>query len=113
MSRRHPLGVLPTLWFWRELRTERPLLSMFVGLWMGVLWASASLALLASRVSLPVGFVVTLCLTYLALGLLERGLRSAVLRRRRALARGGGARGELSAAGSHAVQAKDEAYTDG
>lgn len=110
MSRRQPLGVLPTLWFWRELRTERPLLSMFVGLWMGVLGASASWVLLAAGVSLPVGFVVTLCLPYLALGLLERGLRSAVVRRRRALARG--ARGELSAAVSHAVQSQEEADAD-
>lgn len=103
MSRPQPLGVLPTLWFWRELRTERPLLSMFVGLWMGVLGASASWALLAAGVSLPVGLLVTLSVPYLALGLVERGVRRAVLRRRRALARG--ACGELSAAVSHAVQA--------
>lgn len=102
MSRRQTLGVLPTLWFWRELRTERPLLSMFLGLCMGVLGASVSWVLLAAGSSLPVGLLVTLCLPYLALGLLERGLRSAVLRRRRALARG--ACGELSAAVSHAAQ---------
>ena len=110
MSRRQPLGVLPTLWFWRELRTERPLLSMFVGLWMGVLGASASWALLAAGVSLPVGLVVTLCLPYLALGLLERWLRSAVLRRRRVLARG--ALGELSSVVSHSMQARMDSESE-
>lgn len=86
MSRPQPLGVLPTLWFWRELGTDRPLLNMLVGLLMGVLGASVSWALLAAGVGVPVGLLVTLSLPYLTLGLLERGLRWGVLRRRRALA---------------------------
>lgn len=86
MSRPQPLGVLPTLWFWRELRTERPLLSMLVGLFMGAFGVSASLTFLAAGVSVPMGFIATLSLPYFALGILERCLRRAVLRRRRALA---------------------------
>lgn len=88
MSRPQPLGVLPTLWFWREVRTERPLVGIATGLFMGVFVLVVSQTLLV-RISLPVAFIVVLFLPYLALGLVERGLRWMVLRRRRALARGG------------------------
>ena len=86
MSRPQPLGVLPTLWFWRELRTERPLLSMLVGLFMGMFSMGVVWLLQAVGGSLSIVFMMGMGLPYLALGILERALRWAVLRRRRALA---------------------------
>lgn len=86
MSRPQPLGVLPTLWFWRELRTERPLLSMLVGLFMGVFSMGIVWLLQIAGSGLPVVFTVGMGLPYFSLGILERTLRWAVLRRRRALA---------------------------
>ncbi|MBZ5709527.1 hypothetical protein [Nannocystis pusilla] len=88
MSRPQPLGLLPTLWFWRELRTERPVLSMLVGSFMAAFSMGIVAILQAAGGSLPVVFAVAMGLPYLALGIVERGLRWVVLRRRRALAQG-------------------------
>ena len=88
MSRPQPLGVLPTLWFWREVRTERPLVGIATGLFMGVFALVMSQTFLV-WLSLPVAFLVALFLPYFALGLVERGLRRMVLHRRRTLARSG------------------------
>lgn len=88
MARPQPLGVLPTLWFWREVRAEQPGVGVFAGLFMGVFATVGGRVLLGAGVSLPVALVATLCLPLLGLGLIERWLRRRVIRRRRALARG-------------------------
>lgn len=85
MTRPQPLGVLPTLWFWREVRVERPVIGTLTGLFMGVFAVAVGQLLLAVGVSLPVVFIAALFLPLLGLGLVERGLRVMVVRRRRAL----------------------------
>lgn len=88
MARPQPLGVLPTLWFWREVRAERPVIGTLTGLFMGVFAVAVGQLLLAAGVSLPVVFIAALFLPLFGLGLIERGLRRMVVNRRRALAEG-------------------------
>lgn len=88
MSRPQPLGVLPTWWFWRDLRDERPLLGASIGALVGVFTAVISWVLVTAGVYLPLALVVAICAPMLGLGILERALRRAVRRRRRHLSRG-------------------------
>lgn len=85
MTRPQPLGLLPTLWFWREVRVDRPVIGTLMGLFMGVFAVAVGQLLLAVGVSLPVVFIAALFLPLLGLGLVERGLRVMTERRRRAL----------------------------
>lgn len=88
MSRPQRLGVLPTLWFWRDVRTDKPVIGMLTGLFTGVFAIVMGQLLLGAGVTLPLAFVAALVLPTLGLGIIERGLRRMVIRRRRALARG-------------------------
>lgn len=94
MSRPQRLGILPTLWFWRDVRTDKPVVGMVTGLFTGVFAMLVGRMLLVAGVSLPLAFVAALFLPTLGLGIIERGLRRMVIRRRRALVRGMSA-GEL------------------
>lgn len=93
MSRPQPLGVLPTLWFWREVRAERPAIGMLTGLFMGVFAVLVAELILVAGGNLPVAFIAALVLPLIGLGIVERGLRQLVLHRRRAVARGSLPRG--------------------
>lgn len=88
MSRPQPLGVLPTLWFWRDVRVDKPVVGMLTGLFTGIFAVLVGQWILAAGVSLPVAFIAALFLPTLGLGIVERGLRRMVLQRRRALTRG-------------------------
>ncbi len=86
MARPQRLGVLPTWWFWQDLRTERPLTSMLIGLAIGLLGTLAG-HLLLDLLGVPVAIIVGPFVPFLCLGIIERGLRRLVIRRRRMLAR--------------------------
>lgn len=89
MSRPQPFGLLPTWWFWRELRDERPLVGVLIGAFVGAFVAAISWALVTTGVYLPVALLVALCAPMIGLGLVERALRWAVHHRRHQLAEGG------------------------
>lgn len=85
MSRPQRLGILPTWWFWQELRVERPLTSMLIGLAMGLFGIFTGHVLL-DLMGLPIAIIVGPFAPFLCLGIIERGLRRLVIRRRRMLA---------------------------
>lgn len=86
MLRPQRLGVLPTWWFWQDLRTERPLTSMLIGLGMG-LFGTFTGHLVLELMGLPIAIIVGPLAPFLCLGIIERCLRRLVIRRRRTLAR--------------------------
>lgn len=88
MSRPQPFGLLPTWWFWRELREERPLLGICIGTLVGLFVVVFNQCLIISGIYVPMAFILALCGPLIGLGMLERGLRHMVIRRRRRLARG-------------------------
>jgi len=88
MSRPQPLGLLPTWWFWRDLRDERPLVGSLVGALVGTFGAAVSWCMITAGVYLPVALVAAMLAPMLGLGLIERGFRRLILRRRQALAKG-------------------------
>lgn len=96
MSRRQPLAVLPTLWFWEEIRGRSLAVDLSIGLFMGFFTLGLiNLVLLVELALLP-ALVLTVLAPYLALGALERVLRHLVLLRRRQFARGGAGRALLA-----------------
>lgn len=84
MSRPQRLGFLPTLWFWEEVRFAHPLTNMLIGLAMGLFGVFTG-SLLLDLLGLP-GLLVVPFLPFLFLGLIERGFRWFVIRRRKQLA---------------------------
>lgn len=88
MSRPQRLGVLPTLWFWRDVRTEHPVIGMLIGGAVGVFAVVVGKLLLVAGLNLPLVFVMALFLPLFGLGTVERGLRHLIVRRRRMLTRG-------------------------
>lgn len=88
MTRPQRLGFLPTWWFWRELKWDRPLLCSFIGAAVGVFSVSLGWLVLYVGFELPAAFIAALLGPVLGFGAFERGLRALVVRRRRALARG-------------------------
>ncbi len=100
MSRPQRLGVLPTLWFWREVRTERPAIGILTGFAMGVFSVAVGALLRWSGLALPFAFILAMCVPLLALGIIEYGLRRLVIKRRRLLA--GSDRETLAALGGSA-----------
>lgn len=91
MSHPQPAGLLPTWWFWRELRDERPLLGACIGAFTGAIAALISWILVTTGVYLPAAVIVAVCAPMIGLGIVERALRWAVCRRRRRLGRVGAA----------------------
>lgn len=86
MSRPQRLGILPTLWFWREVGAERPMLGILIGVPLGVFTAVVGALLL--ELAGPIAFIAAPLVPLLGFGIIERGLRRLVLRRRHALACG-------------------------
>jgi hypothetical protein len=92
----HPqrFGLLPTWWFWRDLKWEQPLLCAFIGAGVGAFAVALGWLVLSAGFELPAAFVAALLGPVLGFGAAERVLRLLVVRRRRALAAG---RAELPA----------------
>lgn len=86
MARPQRLGFLPTLWFWQDLWLDRPLFQGFLSMLTGAFPLVLSWCLL-DLVGLPIAFIMAAFGPMVGLGLMERGLRRAVRRRRRQLAR--------------------------
>lgn len=84
-SKPQPLGILPSLWFWRELwRTEPQLHMFFTLLWTMV---NAPLVFLIVMYLRPFWLAVMamVLIPIVSMGLAEKALRLLVVRRRRSL----------------------------
>ncbi|MDC0715830.1 hypothetical protein [Nannocystis bainbridge] len=86
----HPqrLGFLPTWWFWRALKWDWPLFCSFLGAAIGAFSVALGWIVLYAGFELPAAFIAALLGPVLGFGVVERGLRALVVRRRRALATG-------------------------
>lgn len=86
MSQRQPLGILPTLWFWREIRRTDRKLHVFVTL----LWALVVAPLVFLCVwALPptwASVLAVFAISILGGGLIEKLLRLVISRQRHLLA---------------------------
>ncbi len=82
MARPQRLGLLPTWWFWRELEDKHPLWGGLVGGLLGLLGVCVG-GVLLDLLGLPLALPIAPFLPFLGLGLMERGLRHLVIRRRK------------------------------
>ncbi len=88
MSRPQPLVILPTLWFWSQIRRTEPRLHVFTTFLWSLLFVPLSLIAFTFVQPLWVQAIAVSATAFLSAGIVEKALRTLILRRRRALARG-------------------------
>jgi hypothetical protein len=88
MRRPQRFGIIPTWWFWRELRWDRPLLCGLISLGVGALTLALGWLMIAAGYNLPAVLLTASLGPIVGLGVVERLLRRLVVQRRQALAAG-------------------------
>ena len=85
MSRPQPFVILPTMWFWSQLRRTEPRLHVFTTLLWALLFIPLSLVAFTMIQPLWAQAIAVSATVFLSAGIVEKALRVQILRRRRAL----------------------------